>query len=936
MDKGNHFYKCDLQIHSPRDRAWKGQPAISDDERNEYAKTFIKDCRKAGLDAIAISDHHDLVFFEYIKKASQEEKDEMGVVIPESGRLIVFPAVELTLNTPPIQGILVLDANFPESLFATVLGALSIAQAPKIESKTIETVGISQNAIPNINALYQKLDETNGVKGRYTFLPHIKEKGHKTMLRDGFHDSYARMPCVGGYVDGIFEGGSIGYLKILNGEVGAWGFKSMAVIQTSDHRAESTIWQNSIATWIKWAKPTAEALRQACLAKESRISLREPEIPDIFIEKVDVTASAFMGKFILDLNPQLNSIIGGRGTGKSTILEYIRWALCDQTEIFSDDEEKSEIQRKRKVLIEKTLKEHSAEVRISFMVNGTRHLVKRNSNSEDVLLKISDGEFQSVRPKQVQELLPIQAYSQKQLSSVAVRPEELKRFIEQPISRTIEEFDSRISIVASEIKKVYSNLTKNKQLISEIEKYNLELNSNNQQLQKLRSELKGMSEEDRKTIERATYFTNEKNQITEVEQSYSTVTDKLNILKDTINSLAINPPVEREYENKAVLDRIENERKTFMKETETLTERLLKNKDESSARFEEIKKEWTLTRNSFEDEYRRAKEKSTSSQQTITNIKNIETKIERLNETIRQKKNDQLAVNSTDGEYDLLYLNFLNLQKDKSLKLKEATSTFTQLSNGFIKADFANIVDSDVLTAQMNSIFSANSLGIHKTRAEQIGQIIFWDHDPLKKWGELILEFKTLVEFNFTTEGRQELPHTPILDSAGFTLANKRKCCEGLTIDSFLNMATIQIEYLPKFHYKTNNEMGDDIPFEDASAGQQATALLNVLLNQGGYPLIIDQPEDDIDNRAIDAIIINLWKAKRRRQIIFSSHNANLVVNGDSELVVCCDYNETSEQTSGYIKYQGSIDSDEIRTEITSIMEGGERAFKLRKEKYGF
>ena len=59
-------------------------------------------------------------------------------------------------------------------------------------------------------------------------------------------------------------------------------------------------------------------------------------------------------------------------------------------------------------------------------------------------------------------------------------------------------------------------------------------------------------------------------------------------------------------------------------------------------------------------------------------------------------------------------------------------------------------------------------------------------------------------------------------------------------------------------------------------------------------------------------------------------------MNGDSELVVCCDYNETSEQTNGYIKYRGSIDSNEIRDEITSVMEGGERAFKLRKEKYGF
>ena len=130
--------------------------------------------------------------------------------------------------------------------------------------------------------------------------------------------------------------------------------------------------------------------------------------------------------------------------------------------------------------------------------------------------------------------------------------------------------------------------------------------------------------------------------------------------------------------------------------------------------------------------------------------------------------------------------------------------------------------------------------------------------------------------------------------------------------------------------------MGDVIPFSEASAGQQATALLTVLLNQPGTPLIIDQPEDDIDNRAIDDIIKNIWDAKKKRQLIFTSHNANLVVNGDSELVVCCDYREAGNQTRGIIKAQGAIDSQNVKDEITSVMEGGEKAFRLRKDKYGF
>ena len=79
-----------------------------------------------------------------------------------------------------------------------------------------------------------------------------------------------------------------------------------------------------------------------------------------------------------------------------------------------------------------------------------------------------------------------------------------------------------------------------------------------------------------------------------------------------------------------------------------------------------------------------------------------------------------------------------------------------------------------------------------------------------------------------------------------------------------------------------------------------------------------------------------IWDSKRQRQLIFTSHNANIVVNGDSELVICCDYRVSGQQSSGHMKLQGAIDIDRMREEITKVMEGGEEAFKLRKDKYGF
>jgi len=937
MDQGNHYKKCDLQVHSPRDINWKDSNCVSEEEREAYSKAFVKECRTAGVNAVAITDHHDMVFFEYIKIAAMGELDENGNSIPDDQQLVVFPGIELTFHQPPMQGLLILDADFPVALFPTVLGSLSLAQAPKENSKTIQTVAISSDTINSISDIYKKLDGTDGVKGRYIFLPHVKESGHKTLMREGFHEAYAKMPSVGGYVDGKFGGGGVGYLKILNGEVDAWGFKSIAVIQTTDYRADKTLAELDTATWIKWCEPTAEALRQACLAKESRISLVEPELPKIFVEKIDVTNSSFLSKFDLDLNPQLNSIIGGRGTGKSTILEYLRWALCDQTEEFGKEGVQSEILKRRNTLIDKTLNAVDGEVRVFFIVNGTRHIVKRNPKSEDVLLKIGDGEFESVRPNQIQDLLPIQAYSQKQLSSISVRSDELKRFIEQPILKDIEDIDLKVDEALAKVKSAYQKLAKSKELYTDLKKNKIEIGSFKSQIEKLRGGLKGISEDDKKILDRAKLYVNEKNRFDEVSLEYSSIQDSIRPLKELLEKCegmaSDNPEV---FENGKILKDLNESRSKFLDVAIKKVQELEQLHSDSTVEYDDLRTTWLEIRNAFELEYKKAKEKSTSSQSTLTAIKELEKKIEKLDLVIRQKQSLLSEVDMTDEAFNNLYKSYTDLQISKTDSLKESTKIFTRLSDGLIKADFTKTIDFEKMCAEIISVFSAFSLNINKSRTEKLAELVSNSSAPLVEWHEVVYELKALSEFNSAPDVRDELPLTPILDIAGFSPANRKKISEALTSEGLLRLASIKLDFLPRFYYQTHNEMGDQIPFEEASAGQQATALLNVLLNQDGFPLIIDQPEDDIDNRAIERIIKNLWGSKKKRQIIISSHNANLVVNGDSELVICCDYNETSEQTKGHIKYEGSIDEKEIRNEITSIMEGGEKAFKLRKEKYGF
>lgn len=123
------------------------------------------------------------------------------------------------------------------------------------------------------------------------------------------------------------------------------------------------------------------------------------------------------------------------------------------------------------------------------------------------------------------------------------------------------------------------------------------------------------------------------------------------------------------------------------------------------------------------------------------------------------------------------------------------------------------------------------------------------------------------------------------------------------------------------------------ISFEKASEGQRAAALLFMLLEQPGGPLIVDQPEGDLDNKIVSELAEKLHAAKQRRQIVFASHNANIVVNGSSELVVGMDVTTDAKRA---IACHGAIDRTDVCGIITETMEGGEKAFRDRKDKYGY
>ena len=890
--------------------------------------------RSAGLNAIAITDHHDVVSVKLIRKVAEEENQELIATSQFDKVITIFPGIELTLSNPASQCILIFDADFSDSNLDSVINFLGLDPTNEFEKITAETERISQEIVKDLVHLHKKLDELTYCRGRYIILPHVGKDGQDSILRRGFHEHYRKMPCVGGYVDKAISNDS-GYLNKINGGDVHYGNKSIAVISTSDNRFEDGREFGKHATWIKWAEPTAEAIRQACLAKESRISQTEPELPQIYIKSIDVTTSKFLGTFNVNLNKQYNALIGGRGTGKSTILEYLRWGLCDQTIQNTDYDELTVIEKRRASLIKKTLADVNGDVRITMEKNGILHVVKRNSKSQEILLKIGKDEFQQVKEEDIRKLLPIQSYSQKQLSDVGVKTEELKRFIEQPILSQLDTLKFQLSETGTKLKSSYNQLIRKKEIEQEIENLNLQSHSLNIQVDNIRKSLKGISNTDQETINKKSKYEIEQTIISNLKNELNVVENKSDEL---IKLLELYPePFEGidETENKQLIQNIlaEVDAKYVEMKTAATT---LKNifSVECLKKLNAMLDEWKLKKESFEVAYEIAKSNSKLSQQQLKEIQQIENRISEINNEVSGRKLLIKEIGNFESDFNTQRQNWGKFHADKALLLNEQATQFTELSNNLIKAEVTKSINLQPFKMQLKNIFEGTR--IREGRIDAIIEHIKQSDEPIKEYTSVLEELRLLAELKVSEDKTLKNPDTPILTSCKYSEEHKSKLCSKISTDDWLKLSTNELEFNPAFYYKTNNELGDVILFADASAGQQATALLTVLLNQSGIPLLIDQPEDDIDNRAIDHIIQNIWDAKKKRQLVFTSHNANLVVNGDAELVICCDYKDSTSQTIGILKEEGAIDKKAVRNEITSVMEGGEKAFRLRKDKYGY
>lgn len=146
----------------------------------------------------------------------------------------------------------------------------------------------------------------------------------------------------------------------------------------------------------------------------------------------------------------------------------------------------------------------------------------------------------------------------------------------------------------------------------------------------------------------------------------------------------------------------------------------------------------------------------------------------------------------------------------------------------------------------------------------------------------------------------------------------------------------------------------EKVDLDKLSPGRKGVVLLMIYLDvdRDFRPLIIDQPEENLDNRSVYSTLVEYFRrAKKKRQIILVTHNANLVVNADAEQVIVAnfDLNQSKQATvieyvAGSLEFSKRLDAADtnilsaqgVREHVCELLEGGDEAFQRRESKYAF
>ena len=940
--QGMRWFKCDLQVQTPEDaRNWQdadlalGEPrrpvvAGLPDETSiqEKARRFLARCHELELQAIAVTDHNF--------SAKSEPRDWFLTHLVEQNRsvardmerdpLVIFPGFEVDIGYHVL------------CLFPPAKKVSHIARV----NRTLTKLGLDESD-RFLNGVAQPLRFNGQTVSLKILLDVVQEKHRGIVLGAHADQNDGMLHDTRNIADYQLEDLLCVELTqyppaqrirdIMDGRNRDWGRRERlpAVVQSSDAKslktgADGRPLANALGyrhTWIKMSDPSIESLRQAFLDHGSRIRLPEDPTTDVNpadrqyharILALSVEGAAFVEDQEIHFSPNLNCIIGGRGSGKSTLLEYLRLALRkDGSNYVQDDRTKEKIQR-----IRKTLAEAGSRVRV---------LWRSRDGVEDELVLASGQANVAGRAVVDAETffrgLPVRFFSQQQLTQLTEKDSNnLLPLIDNFARADIDALDARERELRAEIASLLQTRREQAVVKGEHQRLSQEI----AELTRQRSARAGLQtaaqaherlQAEQKLAERV------RSQASEP-QAWVELAEDFVESHSPLGSIADNWPHGDWF--KALDDKVEQAKQTLLASVKTAVESY---QHEVADLFDKDP-DWTAIAAALataDKAFTDACAAQGLSPEEVARVQEIDRELRAKQAELegKQRKLDTLATEAAPLKDR--YLGLIRVWREQH-QLREDAADKANRESAPLQQRFLEVT---VRYCGDRKAFDAiwNGLAPKDRRTKLAKQ---WD-----LLGEAVFEYARQADADspwLALLNRFAKPESTPRDLADWIEELKGHLNSAEMLPEWENTLVKRVPDLVDVTlYRSDGTRAGSIQDGGLSDGQRNTAALALLLAQGNDPIVIDQPEDELDSSFIYRDLVPmLRRMKDHRQLIFATHNANLPVNGDAELV----YALETRNGRGRLLAEGGLDRPAVCSAVLDVMEGSKEAFQRRREKYHF
>lgn len=876
------WYKVDFHTHTPESRCFP--------DKSITAEKWLKTAKESGLNAVVITDHNSVGFISKIDTIKGDYEDE---------NFKVFYGIELCVS-----------AEFTH-LLVIFNNTLSVTQ---IEDAIISDLGLKRDNWTNteVNVSEKQLKNLcNEMRNNIFVIPahFASEKGLGRVNSNAIksYQDFLHFDAIEVRTEhDVNEYNNKLQNKVINSAVLITGSDNPSNMDEAEHSIEGL---GKKYTWMKMSSISFEGMRQVFIDPEHRCinwlqaqkigtDFNPNEVSYNYISGIAMNGITHLSENMsMRFSPYLNCIVGGRGTGKSTIVEAINYGLNTSLELH------------KCTLLNKTFaKEGEIDTFFEFGANKSYKIVTKRSG-KSLIYSFYDDNGEVGNPPEFK----IDFYGQKEIFALIEDEDNvvdtgnspLVKMIDSKINTKLYSVSDQIEDSLSEMVSLAENYKNNRRKIRELPTIKAEIDKAEAIMQKFKA---SDIETARKNYDEVAAVVNEcKKEVIDYSQFLFDIQKGVQSKLEDIDNMIVRLQGKVDMSAIGVMEKIKS---SYLSIETVLVQQqqgvdAIKEEFEKSDIFNELEKRNEVYLNALEEVKNTGSENIQEIQDRLQDCKNRENELSEV-------QNQQ---NVIENEIKNAISNFIGNRMKLTKQRREIVESL----------DLENIKISIQPMAHKNRW--------RQVLQKEIGKEGSFDNE-FQKMVDAILEDDSLSKYKeflffLLTSGDGDISKiTNESYDARFCKLWETKQ-KNDTLSSLVKV--VPDDYIS---IKIIEESGE-IDINEGSPGQKSAAILAFILSSGDNPLIIDQPEDDLDNSLIYSLIVrSIRKMKNNRQIIIVTHNPNIPVLGDAEGIIILERNSEGKVVFRKGKKAGCIEEKLIRDGICNIMEGGEDAFKKREEKY--